>query len=500
MNRFENGMDSFQKAIGALNRLPQKQENLDSRDTEYVMKDVVIYFHHAIEILFKDVLYDKCPVLNAMDIQSEIDRSYKERMGKAQETNEIAYTSAFPETIKRMIVICGLPIDSYIYGKFSSLNQVRNAVMHNELDLLREHGEKLVLELFPYVVWIMEQTLCFNKREQFEQYMITIKGTHAKWRLETLLSLFRLDVEAIADNRQNKLLLSFLDVPAPELNDVNKPDFREWLENQLCWTMMQMKEKDWETYRQVIEDNPNVGQVFQNYAKRFLRKTFSVLSESFGIVESLTAENRIYVLMTLQEIRPVIALEAWLHFKNRFQHARRAIRYDDGKMTLDDVHNKVEEWKKKQRLCLISGDGRKSFNELGGDKILAKSIWESDEFINYASAVICDDDDVFDEVIGEFGEISTIDRVNEAVVEDIIAVMCDNIECREYTVYLQVRINTEAYFDHEFFPNGAMDVCISIQGVMQEDAVADFGVPFEKRNVSWIGRMPQFEMSRGLSH
>lgn len=499
MNRFENGMDSFQKAIGALDKLPKKKDVLDSRDTEYVMKEVVMCFHHAIEILFKDVLYDKCPILNARDIQSEIDRCYRDRMGRSTENSEDNHTSAFLETVKRMIVICGLPVDSYIYDKFERLNWVRNAVMHNEVDLLYEHGEKLVLELFPYVVWIMEQNLCASKREQFEQYIIMIKSSHAKWRLETLLSLFRLDAKGIAGNRQNKLLLSILDVPAPNLDSVYKSDIREWLENQFCWTMVQMNETDWESYRQTIIKTPNAGQALKNYTKRFLRRTFEYFSVCDGILSALTAENRLYVMMTLQKIRPVIALEAWLHHKKRFQDARKAIRFEDWHMTLEEVHEKVEEWKQKQRFCLISEDGRKIFNKLDGNKILARSIWESDDFINYASAVIRDEDDVFDEINGDLGEISTIDRVNVDVVKDVIAIKCDNIECNEYTVYLQVRLHTESYFDHEFFPNGGVDVCISMQGVMQEELL-DMGVPFEKRNVSWIGRMPHYDMSRGLSH
>lgn len=48
MNRFENGFDSFKKAILMLDK---------SNEDEYALKDINISFHHSIEVLFRHVLY-----------------------------------------------------------------------------------------------------------------------------------------------------------------------------------------------------------------------------------------------------------------------------------------------------------------------------------------------------------------------------------------------------------------------------------------------------------
>ena len=50
MNRFENGFDSYQKAIVELEK---RSEN------EFKLKAVIINFHHAIEVLFKHILVIK---------------------------------------------------------------------------------------------------------------------------------------------------------------------------------------------------------------------------------------------------------------------------------------------------------------------------------------------------------------------------------------------------------------------------------------------------------
>lgn len=338
-------MYSFQKALNALNQLSTPQNDIASSDAEYIMRDAVMFFHHSIETLFKDILHDKCPVLDARDIQLNINRRYDKQMGKPIEKGNLEYTSTFLETVKRMTVICSLQMDEYLYEKFERLNEIRNACTHNEMDLMCVHAEKLVLELFPVVVWILERNLLDPKRELFEQYMTTIQGSHAKWRIETLLSLYRLGADAMKNDRQNKLLLSLIGGRTPCLENINETVFHEWLENQFCWTMLQVGENDWEEYRTAIKKTSDVEKAFKNFAKRFLKDTFTILSESSDDFSNLSVENCLYVLISLQEIQPIISLEAWIHHKNRFEDARRAIKMENGQ-NLDEIHKKVSAWKK----------------------------------------------------------------------------------------------------------------------------------------------------------
>lgn len=60
MNRFHNGFDSYKKAIGGI---------VDRNVDEYILKDIIINFHHSVEVLFKHILYgrDKCLIYQDMD-------------------------------------------------------------------------------------------------------------------------------------------------------------------------------------------------------------------------------------------------------------------------------------------------------------------------------------------------------------------------------------------------------------------------------------------------
>ena len=54
MNRFDNGLNSLKKALTALNK---------TKKTESDYKDELIVFHNAIELLFKQFLYEAHPLL-----------------------------------------------------------------------------------------------------------------------------------------------------------------------------------------------------------------------------------------------------------------------------------------------------------------------------------------------------------------------------------------------------------------------------------------------------
>ena len=75
------------------------------------------------------------------------------------------------------------------------------------------------------------------------------------------------------------------------------------------------------------------------------------------------------------------------------------------------------------------------------------------------------DDELYQELIGEFGEWGTIDQVEDITVEQLETVV--KLEQRITLVY-DVSFSTKTYFDHEYYDNGTEKCYIKIDGYMQE--------------------------------
>lgn len=110
MNRFENGFDSYQKAILELEK---------RSEDEFKLKAVIINFHHSIEVLFKHILYSKSKCLIYRDINNLVSEAFDRKIGKKNNQKENAeHTVSFDETIRRVIVIFDEQIDPYAYNGF----------------------------------------------------------------------------------------------------------------------------------------------------------------------------------------------------------------------------------------------------------------------------------------------------------------------------------------------------------------------------------------------
>ena len=160
MNRFENGFDSYQKAIVELEK---RSEN------EFKLKAVIINFHHAIEVLFKHILYSKSKHLIYMDMNNWINAAFDRKIGKKNNQKEnMDYTISFDETVKRVIVVYNEQIDQYIYNGFLNLNKLRNALTHDEVEIKTESVEQIVVTLTPIVTAILQKHLTGDEKKKFD--------------------------------------------------------------------------------------------------------------------------------------------------------------------------------------------------------------------------------------------------------------------------------------------------------------------------------------------
>ena len=74
------------------------------------------------------------------------------------------------------------------------------------------------------------------------------------------------------------------------------------------------------------------------------------------------------------------------------------------------------------------------------------------------------DDELYQGLIGGFGEWGTIDRIDDITVEQLETVV---ISEQRITLVFDVSFSTQTYFDHEFFDNGYEACCIKIVGYME---------------------------------
>lgn len=219
MNRFENGFDSYQKAIVELEK---RSEN------EFKLKAVIINFHHAIEVLFKHILYLKSKHLIYMDMNNWINAVFDRKIGKKNNQKEnIDYTISFDETVKRVIVVYDEQIDQYTYNCFLNLNKLRNALTHDEVEIKIESVEQIVVTLTPIVTAILQKHLTGDEKEKFDAFVTSEKykkilqqliGNNVAWRITTISNLLELysnkDYESLSGNeiRHLELTLSILNV------------------------------------------------------------------------------------------------------------------------------------------------------------------------------------------------------------------------------------------------------------------------------------------------
>lgn len=78
---------------------------------------------------------------------------------------------------------------------------------------------------------------------------------------------------------------------------------------------------------------------------------------------------------------------------------------------------------------------------------------------------ICDDE-LYQGLIGEFGEWGTIDRINDIAVEQLETVI--KLEQKIILVY-DVSFSTQTCFEHEFYDNGWEECRIKIVGYMENE-------------------------------
>lgn len=207
MNLLENGKDSMQKALLALFSIDSERKE---QDQEFILKDIVINFHHSFEVLFKFMvslknqylLYDNPEEFFKYQVNILKSNTRKEIENKKQIERIEVKTIKFLDALNRVLILYNVEIDKNLYSQFEKLNKLRNALTHHECELDLAEIELIIACTLPFIAKIYNE-----HRGQLEEL---IPEKHNKqlqrliekryiWRLTTIIKLLEEDL-----NEENK--------------------------------------------------------------------------------------------------------------------------------------------------------------------------------------------------------------------------------------------------------------------------------------------------------
>lgn len=530
MNRYENGFDSFRRALAALNK---------TNKDEAVYKEELMCFHHAIEVLYKELLYQKDPKLIIADVQKSYDKAFKQLTNGSEVIAtgelEIEKTIEFLDAVKRVYVEYQISASINLYKKYEVLNQKRNEIQHNE-GALGPETEQIIIDLLPHVINVLESGLSEEHKQEFIDYINTQKNQLSKFfrvnyigSINSLISLLSTYQGKDYENLNEKNLQELLS--ASELfgfvakMDKDEDDGDEERASELPGLEMPKDEIYDFGDEDEDEDEKGNGPVFvwadekffltvQAFWKQTLceyivdKEEFDKYKGKKEFIESFR-DNEL-LINTLGEYAEALALyitelvEGVNLFTGDDEQIQKAL---DEKLKATDTLNLYDIYKRlnylkkiEDRIAAINGNKNrdvftkdKMINDAEGKSVSLQAFQKyfDDWFKNNGwkeysgrikdsgsiKKVIEDysfeqdiDNGKADDLLGEFGEISTIDRFSNGSgqFERIDAVIEDS-EKAEYKAIVEVMVGTESYFDRDYMNNGNERILV-LATINKEDA------------------------------
>lgn len=483
MNRFENGFDSYRKSILELEK---RSEN------ELKLKAIIISFHHAIEVLFKHILYSKTKCLIYKDITNWENAAFNRKIGQKNNQKESTeYTINFDETVKRVFVGTDEHIDQYIYNEFLNLTKLRNALTHNEIILKIEPVEQIVVTLTPIITIVLQKNLVGSEKKKFNNFVTSKKykkilqqliGNNVIWRIITISNLLELyskkDYDSLLKNEIKDLesTLSILNIIVKKdeifcnINDEYYITYISYLKQEICDLLINHLEMIKENTRiiNVIRRTKTIEKIVEEYLIKAVLYVYGILNDqqfiSFERKETIDEilknnlfvnNNDIYVLLKcIENIANVLVVITGT--KERKKLLEKIYLDQSQKDSVELIYSTLIEWFNKNgwfNSINIEKLEENVQNEIKSDRVL----YEVHQKIY--------NDELYQELIGEWGEWGTIDRIDDFIVEQL-----ETVVKSEHNIILVYYVSffTQTYSDHDYFDNGKEECFIKIVGKMED--------------------------------
>lgn len=512
MNRFENGFHSFKKSIVGLTR---------NKIDEFELKDIIINFHHSIEVLFKHILFNK----NSLFIYNDIDKLFEDKFNMKLENknNKEHFTTTFDKTIKRVIVLCEEDMDTYTYNRFKNLVAFRNRLTHDEIDLIKEEVEQLIISLLPTVIMILRKHLPKEDKDEFigfvdnKEIKTKLRELYTfndKWRIITIVKLLTMyksigdSANSLDDKNLIKKMASLLGCETNE--DEIGIEFYErehlleidYLKQEICDYIAFYNIR----MRKLVEDNEinklmKENKIIEDICNQYINKMICNVLELINInkenlnyisVDEINTNNLFYgkllieklgVYQILFHIRKTV--EGYIKICDKRKKVNEILKriYLNKEESINayDIYNIVTGWFRDEKWYDVDSKCiPKDIEELfikNGD--LNTSIEDK-----VYSEIYCGD--FFNDFIGKFGEWSSIDCIDYEQIEGIIAIIKDNNEDNGYMLILEVDATAKTYSDGDYYNNGKIYTYVTVSGQANEDK------NFDVDSIEYLGEREYF--------
>lgn len=182
MKLLENGLDSFGKSLTKLFELEKGQEKVD----EFVLKDILLSFHHSLETLFKFLISEK----NEYLIYEHLKNIFENRslnLNCDHSENTITFLDAY----NRVIVLYSEKSINKVYEALKTLNTIRNGLTHHEIDLDIREVENIIAIILSWVLGIFSKYIKnfrdFLKDHKIDSNVKDLYSRNQAWEISTLI-------------------------------------------------------------------------------------------------------------------------------------------------------------------------------------------------------------------------------------------------------------------------------------------------------------------------
>ena len=151
----ENGFHSLDRAISAF-------EQFDSTGAEILLKDTIMFLHHGVELLMKQILVNHSEYLVFKDLQEASRKQMQaDELGLAVLFLENPpHTVTFLEAIDRVRACVRPPeLTDYLVADLRELNRLRNQLEHYAIDVDAKEIAKLIASIHSQLMALFEAQL-----------------------------------------------------------------------------------------------------------------------------------------------------------------------------------------------------------------------------------------------------------------------------------------------------------------------------------------------------
>jgi hypothetical protein len=166
----ENGLHSLSRALEAY-------DDYDKHQNKMSLKDAILFLHHGIELLMKEILINHSPFLIFEDLR---DAAIKQKKADESKTgifflDKPPKTVTYEDAIKRVSAfVKPSELTPDLQGNLAELNQYRNHLEHYAIDVDKEKIVKFLAALHKPLIYLFE-----NQIDNFQ--IIQGAGTSRIW-------------------------------------------------------------------------------------------------------------------------------------------------------------------------------------------------------------------------------------------------------------------------------------------------------------------------------